>query len=110
MNTHTAAAALAVCILLVLAACAGPPRASITVYTKRDFRGEAATVREAYADLEDELPGFDREISSFEITRGTWQICKKKSFRTCRTTDRSMPDLGDWDADNRIRSLRPVEE
>jgi hypothetical protein len=108
MRVRTIAACLPV--FLLTSACAGVARPSMTVYTKRDFRGEAETLRGAYPDLEDELPGFDRQISSFEITRGTWEICKKKRFKSCRTTDRSMPDLGDWDADNTIRSIRPVED
>jgi hypothetical protein len=108
MRLCTFAAALPV--FIGLSGCAGVARPSITVYTKRDFAGEAATLRSAYADLEEDLPGFDREISSFEIARGTWQICRKKRFKSCRTTDRSMADLGDWDGDNAIRSLRPVAE
>jgi hypothetical protein len=108
MKRHTLALCLSVS--LGLSACAGVARPSITVYTKRDYLGEAATLREGYSDLEADLPGFDREISSFEIDRGAWQICKKKRYRSCRTTDRSMPDLGDWDVDNAIRSLRPIED
>ena len=102
----------AACLTLgcALAACAGPPRPAIAVYSKRAFRGEAVTLREPYPDLGEELPDFDREISSFEILRGAWQVCRKPRYRNCRTTDRSMEDLGVWDLDNAIRSLRPVED
>jgi hypothetical protein len=102
--------AFALALGSTLAACAGPPRPGIAVYSKRAFRGEAVTLREPIADLGEELPEFDREISSFEILRGTWQVCRKTRFRNCRTTDRSMDDLGVWDLDNAIRSLRPIED
>jgi hypothetical protein len=60
----------AACLVLgcAVAACTGPPRPEIAVYSKRAFRGEAVTLREPYADL------------------------------------------GVWDLDNAIRSLRPVED
>jgi hypothetical protein len=108
MNRSTLAHCLSVCT--ALAGCKTVVRPSITVFTKRDFRGDATTLRDAHADLAEEIPDFDRDISSFEINRGTWQVCRKPRFRACRTTDRSMPDLGDWDLDNAIRSLRPVED
>lgn len=92
------------------AGCLAPPRPSITVYTKRDYEGKHVTLHEAYADLEEELDGFDDEISSFEIGRGVWQLCKKRNFKSCRTADRSMPDLGEWDFDNTISSIRPAPE
>jgi hypothetical protein len=93
-----------------LGGCAGPARPEITVYTKRDYRGASESLRGAYPDLAEDLPDFDDEISSFEIRRGVWELCKKPRYRRCRTADRSMPDLGAWDLDNAIRSLRPVEE
>ena len=105
-----AVSAACLSLALALAACAGPQRPAIAVYSKRAFRGEAATLREPYPDLGEELPEFDREISSFEIVRGTWQVCRKTRFRNCRRADRSMDDLGVWDLDNAIRSLRPVED
>jgi Beta/Gamma crystallin len=108
MKAHLLAACLSFAI--GLAACAGPPRPSITVYSKRAFRGDVATLRDGYADLGEDLPDFDREISSFEIEHGTWQVCRKTRFRNCRTADRSMDDLGGWDLDNAIRSLRPIED
>ena len=97
-------------LAMALAACAGPPRPADRRLLEARFRGEAVTLREPYPDLGEELPEFDREISSFEILRGTWQVCRKTRFRNCRRADRSMDDLGVWDLDNAIRSLRPIED
>jgi hypothetical protein len=93
-----------------LAGCIGDAPPEITLYTKRDFRGARETVRGAIPDLGRELPELDDEVSSFEIQRGVWRLCKRTRFRSCRTFDESMADLGDWDLDNAISSLRPVED
>jgi hypothetical protein len=92
-----------------LAACAGPPPPSITVYEAENFAGARAQLREGYSDLDDQFPDIDDEISSFQIERGVWQVCRSPGYRDCRTTDRSMADLGEWDFDNAISSLRPVD-
>jgi|GEM_PF-5494283 len=91
-------------------ACVSPPPPEITVYSRRDFHGARMTLRDGYADLEREIPEVEDDISSFEIHRGVWQVCKDPGYRECRITSRSMPDLGAWDLDNAISSLRPLDE
>jgi hypothetical protein len=104
MRSAAAAGVLAAGVLL--AGCIGGAGPTITVYARRDFAGGHQTLRGAHEELGD----LDDEISSFEIHSGAWQLCKRPGFRSCRTTDQSMADLGDWDFDNKISSLRPVEE
>jgi hypothetical protein len=93
-----------------LAGCIGEAPPEITLYAKRDFRGVRETVRGPIPDLGRALPELDDEVSSFEIQRGVWRLCKKTRYRSCRTADESMADLGEWDLDNTISSLRPVED
>jgi len=93
----------------VLLSCASPLRPAITVYTKRDFGGVRETLHDPYPSLARHLPAFEDEISSFEIHRGVWELCKRPGYRDCRIADRSMPDLGAWDLDNAISSLRAID-
>jgi hypothetical protein len=90
-------------------ACASPPPPLITVYQNENFGGARTQLRDAYSDLEDQFPDIDDEISSFEVERGVWQVCRSPGYRDCRITDHSMADLGEWDFDNAISSLRPVD-
>jgi hypothetical protein len=92
-----------------LAACVSPLRPEITVYTKRDFAGAAERLHAGYPDLHEELPAFEDEISSFEIRRGVWEVCRRPDYHDCRVVDHSMADLGGWDLDNAISSLRPLD-
>ncbi len=56
------------------------------------------------------LPGnWNDRISSVRV-EGTWELCDGSNFQDCTTVDRDAPDLGRMRLNDRVSSLRSVED
>ncbi|MEO7391325.1 MAG: beta/gamma crystallin-related protein [Ramlibacter sp.] len=84
--------------------------AQITFYEGEDFRGRAVTVDRRLGDMGRE--GFNDRASSIVIDRGRWEVCEHNRFEgRCVVLRRgSYPSLRAMGMDNRISSVRPVDE
>ena len=85
-------------------------RGGVMVFTDSDFRGESTSFREDAADLV--AYGLNDKISSIRIPPGeTWEVCQDAKFQNrCQIITRSIPDLKSIGWDDRISSLRRVEQ
>jgi hypothetical protein len=79
------------------------------IYEHMDFSGSRITLDGAVRDLRD--IGWNDRISSFQIPRGGWEVCRGVNYKNCEVVDRNHDDirnLANFGWNDRISSLRPV--
>jgi uncharacterized protein YcfJ len=89
---------------------AGHAAAQITLYEQEGFRGQAFSTNDRVGNLE--RRGFNDRTSSVVIERGRWEVCEDARFEgRCMVLRRgSYPSLREMGMNNRISSLRRVED
>jgi hypothetical protein len=106
MRRTLALGALAAAVTLVVGtdvyAQRGP---QIILYQEDNFRGNQYPVQGPTEKLR-----FDDRASSVRVVSGSWQLCEDDNFRgRCVTVDQDVPKLSRLGMDDKISSLRPLE-
>jgi hypothetical protein len=98
--------ALAAAAVLTMAVSAQAQRGpQIVLYQEDNFRGNQYAVN----GPEDRIR-FDDRASSVRVLSGTWELCDDDHFRgRCITVDRDVPKLDRMGMDDRISSVRPIQ-
>lgn len=77
----------------------------IVLFDRPNYRGNPTNYNRAVAIL----PVTSRRTQSVTIGRGAWELCEGSRFTgRCVTLDASVPNLGIYNLNNRVASLRPV--
>lgn len=102
-NTHKTA------IAATLLALAGHAAAQVTFYQGEGYRGRAFTTATGVGDFG--RNGFNDRASSVVVDHGRWEVCEDARFRGRCVVLRpgSYESLASLGLDNRISSVRPVE-
>lgn len=89
---------------------AGHAAAQITFYDGEGFRGRAFSTNDKVWNFERQ--GFNDRASSIVIDRGRWEVCEHARFEgRCVVLRRgSYPSLREMGMDNRVSSVRRVED
>ncbi|MCW7540110.1 beta/gamma crystallin-related protein [Aquabacterium sp. A7-Y] len=87
---------------------AGHASATLTVYSRDDFRGARAALTDTAPDFR--AFNFNDRASSLVVEGEPWEVCKETGFRSrCVVlAPGSYPDLASMGLDDRVSSARPV--
>jgi hypothetical protein len=81
-------------------------RQGITLYSGRNYTGQAVHVRDVEFDLDDLR--FDNRANSIEVHSGTWTLCEDRNFSDrCVEFSRDSNDLKLFRMDGRVSSAGP---
>ena len=88
----------------------GPVAAQLTLFEHDGFQGHHVTASRSIGNFANS--GFNDSASSVEVRGGTWQVCTDAYFegRCVVLRPGSYPSLGSIGLNDRISSVRPVDQ